>query len=169
MKKSGLLIFLSLLFFLSCKKDKLPYSSQFENSYQQWSTYKSSIKNSYSYISYSGSVFSFSSETKITVNDGKVVARAYTQHKSSGPIAKLMVGWTEDQSNLNSHTEGAASLTLDEIYQKAKSEWLAVDKAENDILFDTDNNGLIANCGYVPKGCMDDCFNGIHIKSITAL
>ena len=169
MKNSYLLIIALLLTITSCKKDNLPYSSEFETSYQKWIIYKSSVKNSYSYISTTSSVFSFSSESTITVKNGVVVGRAYTSYQSKGPIAQLIIGWTEDQSNLNTHTEGAKTLTLDEIYQKAKTEWLSVDKKTNDIFFETDNNGLLVSCGYIPAGCVDDCFTGIHIKSITPL
>ncbi|WP_255474197.1 hypothetical protein [Flavobacterium sp. SLB02] len=35
--------------------------------------------------------------------------------------------------------------------------------------FEAKNDGLISQCGYVEKGCMDDCFVGITIKSIERL
>ncbi|MGY5355583.1 hypothetical protein [Wenyingzhuangia sp. IMCC45467] len=57
---------------------------------------------------------------------------------------------------------------MDEIYEKAKQDWL-IKRKEVLVYFETDNNGLISTCGYVPKNCMDDCFLGITIKSIEAL
>lgn len=168
--KKLLLILFAFAVLTSCKKDDLPYNNQYNDSYNDWSAYKSEIKNSYSYISYSGSIFGTSSETKIIVQNGVVTGREYTLYKSQGPNPPAVVTtWTEDQATLNTHPSGASAITLDEVYAKAKTEWLTVNKNDNDIVFETDSNGLITSCGYVPKGCMDDCFIGINIRSVTPL
>ncbi|MDD2426409.1 MAG: hypothetical protein PHU00_10410, partial [Bacteroidales bacterium] len=60
------------------------------------------------------------------------------------------------------------AVTLDVIYSKARQEWLL--KRENaQTYFEAKNNGLISCCGYVEKGCMDGCFNGIYISYIQPL
>ena len=60
---------------------------------------------------------------------------------------------------------GEAPLTFDQIYEKARTEWLV--KRENaTTYFEAENNGLISKCGYVDDGCQDDCFIGIQISSI---
>jgi len=60
-------------------------------------------------------------------------------------------------------------LTLDGIYSKAKTVWLRADQKQNDVYFETRNNGLISLADFVPKGCQDDCLNGISIKKINPM
>jgi hypothetical protein len=166
------IIFVLLIAFLfSCKKDQITSNGEFKKSEQVWNIYKKSINNSYSYITYHGSVFGGYEETKIIVQNGKVTSRIfkggiYQQNTSQLDIKE---SWTEDVSNLNTHANGAKSLTFDDIYEKANKEWLSVDAKKNDVYFLTDTIGLIKTCGYVPKGCQDDCFFGVNIKAITKL
>jgi hypothetical protein len=77
--------------------------------------------------------------------------------------------WTETAATLNTHNDGAPAITLDEIYEKARTEYLTVDKKKNTVYFEVNYEGLLSSAGYVPEGCMDDCFYGVHIKSITRL
>ncbi|MBI2282229.1 MAG: hypothetical protein HYU71_00810 [Bacteroidetes bacterium] len=169
MKK--IIFVLVIISLFSCKKEVLPYSDEFEKSEQLWNTYKNSIDNSYSYITYSGSVFGGHSETQITVQNGKVTGRFFISGVYQQNASQLVIKetWTEDLATLNTHINGAKSLTLDEIYRKASKEWLNVDTKTNDIYFSTDTMGFIASCGYVAKGCQDDCFTGVYIKAITKL
>ncbi|MEX6686144.1 hypothetical protein QTN47_01490 [Danxiaibacter flavus] len=160
--------------FFSCKKDSIQYASEFEKSKQAWNSYKASIGNSYSYIIYSGSVFGGYAETKITVRNGAVKGRSYlagsyVYNQGQAPLLQIMRSWTEDSAALNTHQEGDAAVLLDEIYAQAPTVWLNVEKKKNDVYFTSDSIGLITSCGYVPKGCQDDCFIGVHIKSITPL
>jgi len=117
-----------------------------------------------------GSVFGSASQTTITVSNGKVTQRHFTYTSTTGmanvPATKLE--WTENGTEINSHSSGAAALTLDEIYDNARSQWLI--KRENAKAYlETNNNGLISSCGYVEDGCMDDCFIGIQIAYIKSL
>jgi len=76
--------------------------------------------------------------------------------------------WSETKSTLGqtTHSSPAYSLsTLDDIYSKARSEWL-VKRSDANIYFEAKNNGMISSAGFVPEGCMDDCFSGINISSI---
>lgn len=116
----------------------------------------------------SGSWTGTSSETVITVKDGKVTNRSYVykipgEKPGSQPIVKEE--WQEEQGKLNTHSAGAATLTLDDVYQKAKTEWL-LKRKDAETYFEANNNGMISTCGYVNNGCQDDCFNGIKIVSI---
>ena len=166
------IIFVLLITFLfSCKKDEVPVNGEFEKSTQAWNTYKISINNSYSYITYISSVFGGYNETKIIVQNGKITSRIFKAGVYQLGTLQLDVNqaWTEDITNLNTHTNGAESLTLDDIYEKANKEWLTVDTKKNDVYFSTDTNGLIESCGYVTKGCQDDCFIGVKIKEIKKL
>jgi hypothetical protein len=164
----NLLFILFITAFVSCKKDAMPYSSEFETSLKVWNSYKTLVNNSYSYTiaNYSSiGVISSHTETKIIVQNNKVTGRIYTAYVSIHVIET----WTETSTTLNTHNNGVATITLDEIYAKAKNEWLAVDKKQNQIIFTTDNQGFIKQCGYIPNNCADDCFIGITIQAIDHL
>ena len=61
-----------------------------------------------------------------------------------------------------------SAITLDEIYERAKNEWLIKNDNVN-VSFENNNNGMISLAGFWPKGCMDDCFSGVKIKLIEPL
>jgi hypothetical protein len=168
------LIFLFVIVGLSaCKKDA--NDTAYDKSYKVWQNFKSESKNSYTYTVSSGSVFGYASETKITVQSGVVVGRDFLSSvleytpANKPPVKKVTEQWHEDKTTLNQHSSGAASITLDAVYQKAKNEWLSVDKKKNNIYFETNNNGMISNATYAPDGCQDDCSIGIIITEIKAL
>jgi hypothetical protein len=167
----NLLYILVIMLFVSCKKDQFSYQSKFQSSQAKWTSYKKTINNSYSYVAGFVSIFGAYDATTITVMNGTVTGRSYTAgfYPQNSTVATVTKTWTEDSTTLNTHQEGAVPLTLDEIYAKAPTEWLSADKTKNKVYFETDSNGLIASCGYVPNGCQDDCFLGINISSVTAL
>lgn len=78
--------------------------------------------------------------------------------------------WREYGATIGTHRDSPTDpyLTLDDIYDKAQNEWL---KKNDDVTnyFEAKNNGMISSCGYVPIGCMDDCFNGVNISLIEPL
>jgi len=102
-----------------------------------------------------GSWTGYSAETVITVRAGKVVERSFEarQNANNGTGAFTVLDqWTEAESQLSTHEKGAASLTLDKIYEEAKSNWLL--KRDNaSTYFETRNHGMISLCGYVIDGC----------------
>ncbi|RAJ30211.1 hypothetical protein [Pedobacter cryoconitis] len=174
MKRTNTLIllfmFLTLTVFTSCKKS-IDHKNDFDRSHDSWMSFKKSSNNSYSYQVSSLSWTGTNSETVITIKNGKVTNRSYVytipgETQGSQPIVKNE--WQEDQSKLNTHSTGAATLTLDEVYQKAKTEWL-LKRKDAETYFEANNNGMISTCGYVNNGCQDDCFNGIKIVSILEL
>lgn len=77
------------------------------------------------------------------------------------------MAWIEYENEINSHENivAAAPLTLDEVYGKAKNEWL-IKRKNVKTYFEANNGGLISTCGFVEDGCMDDCFRGIRIAYI---
>ncbi|MGX5688663.1 hypothetical protein [Arcticibacter tournemirensis] len=98
----------------------------------------------------------------------KVTAAQFAER--SGRELEDVLEWSEEEGDLGKNMETPASslMTLDEVYDKAKNDWLK--KRENTkVTFETKNNGLISSCGYAKDGCQDDCFNGITISSIDAL
>ncbi|QKJ29956.1 hypothetical protein HQ865_09375 [Mucilaginibacter mali] len=136
---------------------------------KKWNAFKSTVNNSYTYTVITASFSGSSTETNITVRNGVVTERAYTLYTSNSGNRSVVKTWTENSATLNTHTEVPPSLTIDEIYAKAKAEWLSVDKSKNEIYFEINDDGMISTCGYFPKGCQDDCFIGVNIKSITPL
>lgn len=156
-----------------CKKDDIANESEFNKSYKTWLSFKSTAHNTYLYTTSFGSVFGYGAEVKTGVINGKVTWRDFisTQLKRNGTSQiDTIKQWHEDASHINTHPNDVGeSLTLDDVYQKAKTVWLKADKKSNDIYFETKNTGMISSCGFVPKGCQDDCFNGITISLITSV
>ncbi|RYY05858.1 MAG: hypothetical protein EOP43_07900 [Sphingobacteriaceae bacterium] len=171
MKKLITIFILTLnIFLFSCKKDAI--ISNYDKSYAAWLNFKSSSHNSYTYVAYSASVFGGYSETKFSVQNGTIVMREFLSgyYKPNTKDLIIINSWVENSSSLNTHgNEGNELLTLDQVYDKAKTVWLKADSKQNDVYFESKNNDLISSAGYVPKGCQDDCFNGIKIKNISAL
>lgn len=159
---------LTATLFTACKKDKIEHKSDFDKSYKAWLNFKATSGNSYTYQVSTSSWTNFQTFTMITVTNGKVTNRSYTARSTSQPPSAAVTiheEWVEDQSTLNSHDRGAAALTLDEIYDRAKTVWLKK-RSDADFYFETKNNGMISSCGFVPDGCQDDCFTGITIDFI---
>ncbi|WP_147243401.1 hypothetical protein [Chitinophaga flava] len=157
-------LMLTGILFVSCKKDKIAYDNDFKKSYDAWMNFKASSNNTYrygvSFASWTGS----SSVTVITVKEGKVIMRSYVA-KDRDPGSNQVVTkeeWTEDESSIGSHGAGFSMLTLDEIYKKAKDEWL-IKRDNANSYFEAQNNGMISRCGYVEKTCADDCSIGVNI------
>ncbi|MEX8546990.1 MAG: hypothetical protein V5804_05250 [Mucilaginibacter sp.] len=166
----AIIILAVTIFFSGCKKDAV--NSDYDRSYSAWSNFKNSSNNSYSYTEYSGSIFGGYHETKITVKSGTVTSREFLSgvYKPNSNVLTITKTWIENAGSLNTHgNEGFDLLTLDQVYDKAKTVWLKADKKQNDIYFENKNNGLISSAGFVPKGCQDDCFNGVSIKNINPL
>lgn len=73
--------------------------------------------------------------------------------------------WKEDTETLGANEGGGSIWTLDEVYRRAKNDWLKK-RGDANFYFKSDNNGMISSCGYVENNCADDCFRGITIIAI---
>jgi len=173
MKNLYLLTIALLLFVTACKKENIAKQSEYDASYKAWISFKNSSKNSYSYTTTFGSWTGYGVTINIGVNNGKIVSRdfvSYKYHLDGTNLKDTIKQWHEDAATINTHPNDAAdALTMDGIYLKARTAWLKVDAANNDIIFEAKNNGLISDCGYIPRNCADDCFRGVSITAITAL
>ncbi len=150
--------------FISCKD--FEYSSAFDESYEAFQKYKKDNNNSYEYIVTSSSWTGSSSITAITVLNGQVAYRSYeAKAVLDDGQEKIFAKWHENTSELSTHAEGYEAVTLDRVYERAKSEWLKKRDGVK-VYFEAENNGLISSAGYVPDNCQDDCFVGIHITDI---
>lgn len=166
--KSSYFIAVSLVlssFFSSCSKD-VAYSSEFDKSYEAYQKYKKENANSYQYTVTSSSWTGTNSATTIIVFNGQVQYRSYEAKTllEDGTV-QTYAKWTEGKNELNSHDEGYEASTLDQVYEKAKTDWLKKRK-DSKVYFEAKNNGLISSAGYVPDNCQDDCFVGINISKI---
>ena len=164
------ILFLVGIGFASCSKDNdFPFQNDYDLSYNQWLKFKADNGDSYYYVVNNDSWVGTSWETTITVNEGKVIRRSFKLSSSQGTdqIPQEARAWTEEANAINTHeySGAAGAFTLDQIYEKARTEWLQKrSKAQN--YFEAKNNGLLSTCGYTEDGCMDDCFVGIRITSI---
>jgi len=163
-----LLILFATVIFTSCKKDKIEYSNDLEKSLKAWTDFKSVSNNSYSYITGTVSWTGYSTETTIIVSNGQIIGRSYIAkgRKDDQTALVILEQWQEDINSLNTHNNGATLLTLDQIYELAKTD-LLLKRPDVSISFEANNSGMISAAGYVQNGCQDDCFTGIRIKSIS--
>ena len=168
---------LVLIILISCKKpllitpkESFEFQNEFNESFNTWVAFKNKNNNSYQYTIDTGSWSGNSSRSVLIVEKGNVIGRSYKSFKINYPDEiKVIEEWVEDKNSLNTHTSGVSTATLDQVYEYAKKNWLAVDTAKNHVYFETNTNGMISLCGYVPIGCADDCFWGIWITEIKPL
>ncbi|MFI2741691.1 hypothetical protein ACG2LH_03045 [Zhouia sp. PK063] len=130
---------------------------------------KATNNNNYTYVATSYSWTGNASETTIKVENGNVISRKYeaTKYNSDNKSIEIYDTYEENEESLGTHKNGAAIKTLDQLYSDCSSNYLNADMNKNMVYFNTDTTGIMNSCGYVPKNCVDDCFNGISIKSIT--
>lgn len=88
--------------------------------------------------------------------------------RDENSVFPTLTSWTEGKSSLHSHQQGAVTLTLNQIYDTAKNNWIKADQSKNDVYFDSKHKGLVSQRGYSPHGCMDDCFFTVKITEIKA-
>lgn len=163
-------LLLTGLLMASCKKSDIAYDSDFSKSSRTWANFKASSNNSYRYMVGTSSWTGYSAETIITIKNGKAAGRSFVAKAIISPATTVTIleEWVEDESNLNTHANAADPVTLDVIYQKAKTDWL-LKRKDATTYFEAKNNGLISSAGYVENGCADDCFRGISIAFVEKL
>ncbi|MEP1487999.1 MAG: hypothetical protein ABJK28_06200 [Algibacter sp.] len=158
--------------FCCSNNESLINNLEYDNSLKAWQNLKQSNGTSYKYEVKFGSVFGFGSQTTITVKDGIVISRtyeAYSIYDDNGQYTTwenriITETYYEDFDNLNTHDNGAQSLTVDELYTLCLKDYLNVDSSKNTIYFSVDNSDIIEACNYYPHGCQDDCTIGIGIS-----
>lgn len=153
-----------------CELLELPYAEQKEGlSYAQslarWEALKKTNGNSYIYQRSFSSWTGYGFTTQLRVENGVVTARAYKSFRYDGKGSKTLSEYCETGTKIGSHSEGHAPVNIDALYIEAQG-FLDVDKENNYVCFTTFANGLFGTCGHVPKGCADDCFNGVTLSGI---
>ncbi len=167
MKINKLFILFLLLNLMSCEENDNSKLVDWRGSLAKWNELKNKNGNSYVYqttfVSWSG----FGHITKLEIADGVVSSRTYQEFKTDGTNGQREVtdSYSETSVELGSHEKGANTLTIDELYNSCAREYLVVDEGNNTLYFESGADGLMTLCGFVPKGCGDDCFSGISINS----
>mgnify|MGYP001165979490 CR=1 FL=1 len=97
-------------------------------------------------------------------------AHALTEQEKDSFLAQLEWSETEEELDADAHAQSPAGalLTLDDIYDTARTVWLE-NRSDATVSFDAKNNGMLSSAGFVPDNCADDCFSGINIQSIEAI
>ena len=170
MKPFNILLSALCVLFLFSGCEKIEFDGDFEASQKMFQQFKKETDNTYLYKVVGGSWAGYSWYTTINVNQGKVVSRSYRleglkEGAEGPPQYEIIEEWTEEKDEIGTHSEGADPVTLDEIYSRAEKDWLKKRKGAT-TFFEVENNGMLSLCGYVPDGCMDDCFVGIRIDEI---
>jgi hypothetical protein len=169
---ASIMFILMISLMSSCEKVDIDFEDDFEKSEKAWMAFKSSSGNSYEYVVSFSSWTGTSSETTITVLNGKINKRVFRYTVTENlpeNFPEEELEWVENENEINTHANsGTTALTLDEVYRKAKNEWLLKDDNIK-TYFEAKNDGLISTCGYVEDGCVDDCFTGIRISYIGAI
>lgn len=112
----------------------------------------------YTYARYFESFTGAWHRTTITVENGVVVSRSYQD--------SLETSWTETGADLGSHELGHPVATMWDLYDECQQEILTVDPELNEVVFETDELGVMSRCTYTPIDCDDDCTAGIEIESL---
>jgi len=139
----------------------------YNESLNKWTYLKKINGESYTYQTTFLSWAGFGSTTQLKIAEGKVIARIYKEFSTDEQTGqrKITDSYSEVEETLGSHEKGASPMTIDELYNSCASDYLIVDKENNTLYFETNINGLMTLCGFVPNGCADDCFQGISIDS----
>tara|TARA_B110001454_G_C12703910_1_gene427770 strand:- start:1472 stop:2032 length:561 start_codon:yes stop_codon:yes gene_type:complete len=180
--KAYLSIFFSLtIIFISCEenddsnKNELSILTSlkgekglaYNESLNKWTDLKKVHGNSYIYQTTFLSWTGFGNTTEVKILENKVTARMYEEFIIDRKTEERMItdSYSEDEKTLGSHEKGLSPFTIDELYNSCASDYLTAAIENNTLYFETEINGLMTRCGFVPKGCADDCYQGILIDS----
>jgi hypothetical protein len=174
MKTNQIVIVFLFMILISCGKDESVMTElkgesglSYNESFSKWTDMKKKNGNSYIYQTTIVSWFGYGSITELKIENGVVASRSYQQFKTDGTNGQreIIDSYSETKVELGSHEKGATPFTIDELYDSCASEYLIVDQDKNTLYFEAESDGLMTLCGFVPDGCMDDCFSGVRINS----
>ena len=162
MKKLVLILLICGLF--SCNREDI---SEYNLSLTEWNTLKKQNNNTYSYTARTSSWTGFGTNTTLTIQNGVAVSRAFEAYQLDETNGNKIISdsYFENAENLNTHENGFATLTMDDLYNSCLEDYLSVNKKDNTIYFETNTQGIVSICGFVPDNCVDDCFRGFSIES----
>jgi len=167
---------LSCLFLTSCSENneiidgnriKSVNNFSFDQSISAWKNLKKTQGTSYNYTTETVSWTGFGTSTTIKIKNNSIVSRTYKEFNRDGDAVTITDSYTENTSQLGTHTKGAPLYTIDELYDSCISDYLNVSSTTNTLVFETTKNGILTHCGYTPKNCADDCYNGFSIRTFS--
>jgi hypothetical protein len=136
-------------------------TDRLERSRAAWLKAKAACGGDYSYVVRFQSAFGFGHATTITVRDGKVIQRMFEQWSRPEPRepgAAPQPLWVETGKEIGSHAEAgvAQPLTLDELYDVAKTVVETQPAAGHVRSLGIDERGLLQHCSIRDTRIADD-------------
>ena len=136
-------------------------ADRLERSRAAWLTAKAACGGDYSYVVRFQSAFGFGHATTITVRDGKVIQRMFerwSRPEPRDPDAAPQPLWVETGNEIGSHAEVgvAPPLTLDELYDVAKTVVETQPAAGHVRSLGIDARGLLQHCSIRDTRIADD-------------
>ena len=181
MQVQTLIVLFFVLAILSCGKDdyrpdielsvltelKSEYGISYTESLNKWKELKNTNGNSYVYQTTFTSWTGFGNTTELKIEDGVVISRRYVEFQTDQKdgTKTTVYSYEESANELGTHTKGSLLLSIDDLYETCVKNYLIADPQKNTIFFETDREGLMTLCGFVPDGCADDCYVGVRINS----
>ncbi|WP_066633574.1 hypothetical protein [Labilibacter marinus] len=172
-------LLLAFILIAGCKKeDGDPFDNikgesgiSYNKSKSFWNDMKKENGNSYEYETTFTSWTGFGSTTTFKVEEGVVTERTYTEFNADeGASGEIQLeSYKEVGDEVGDHEKGAKPVSIDELYESCASEFLVACPCDNTLYFETESNGLMNLCGFVPDGCQDDCYQGVRISSFSWL
>jgi len=156
MKKALLIVFVFSIF--CCNREELP---DYNSSLEEWNMLKDQNNNSYTYTVSTSSWTGFGTNTVLTIQNGVVISRVFEAYQLDETKGSTIItdSYFETSETLNTNENGFATRTIDDLYDTCIEDYLSVNKKDNTIFFETDDTGIISQCGFVPDDCADDCLH----------
>lgn len=140
-----------------------------KDSLVEWEKIKADVSDSYSYMVRWSSFIEYGHETRIFVEDGKVIRRTFRPIKMvKNPSGESpFKPWKEEGDQIGEHREGAPAKTLDQLYESViKVASKKLERSERRFV-KTNSRGLLIECFIVDTRIADDApKNGISITGI---
>lgn len=133
-------------------------------SMEEWERQKRARGDSYTYTRGFESWVGFGHETTITVNDGVIVERGYKEWDKHDQTTG---SYTEKGNDIGRNRHGETPMTMEELYDLCAEEILTQNPKDNYLNLELTADGLLQSCTYRPKGCVDDCSEGITGFTLT--
>jgi hypothetical protein len=147
-------------------EDQNPLQAELESSRAGWRELVRAQGETYSYSQSTESWTTYKTRTAQQIQDGVVTYRRFesnTPNPGGQPPSDIVLRWEERGAEIGSHIEGFAPATVDQLYDRCRDEVLTQDPKTNDITLVFQDHNVLGGCGYVPHGCVDDCWMGVSV------
>jgi hypothetical protein len=127
-----------------------------------WMTTKAECAGAYRYSRNSyGPLGVPAYKTTVAINGDQAAARKFERWENGAITAQ----WVETSAEVGTHSEGAAALTMEQLYDDCRTKILSGAAGKYDIVFETDANGALQRCtSQVAPDCTDDCSSGVVVQ-----